>query len=370
MSALKLAWLSFIRRGFGLVPLIIFTTVLFSLVTLLVALEGTLRAMGNPSLDDRTLRVGAMGKPFTQAEIDRVARIPGVQEVAPVAKSACVDAHGQKFPCWGVNDVFTRLSAYNLNVPKEGLERWNQERNGVLCGRAAATDNNWKVGDAVTLNLASGQALNAKISYISDEGLKPQLVWLHNDFVNAATKANTYEPIFVVSDTPQKQREVLEAAEKLFGELNHRVTVITQREAKRGLLGFSEIFLLLFRGAGILSILLVAFVALTILVLMIDNRRRELATLRAIGCRRSLLGKLILVESVLLLVPGALLGSALVWWRFHEKGLPMSANIFIQVPLLDIALVTGIGIALALLAGFVPARRAQNTNVLMTLRGE
>jgi len=47
------------------------------------------------------------------------------------------------------------------------------------------------------------------------------------------------------------------------------------------------------------------------------RRRRELATLRAIGFGGAAIVAATLVESMVLAVPGALLGAALAWFFFH-----------------------------------------------------
>jgi putative ABC transport system permease protein len=57
--------------------------------------------------------------------------------------------------------------------------------------------------------------------------------------------------------------------------------------------------------------------AVNSLYAIVDSRRRELATLRAIGFRSGPIVVSVLCESMLLALPGALLGSVLAWAFFN-----------------------------------------------------
>jgi len=102
---------------------------------------------------------------------------------------------------------------------------------------------------------------------------------------------------------------------------------------------------------------------------IVDARRRELATLRAIGFRSGAIVAATLVESILLALPGALLGAALAWLLFHN----MSVSPFGFTFKLDVTpQLAEIGIAWALVMGFIggllPALRAARVPVTTALR--
>ena len=89
---------------------------------------------------------------------------------------------------------------------------------------------------------------------------------------------------------------------------------------------------------------------------VIDGRRRELATLRALGFRAGPIVASVLTESILLALPGALLSTGLAWLLFN--GLAASPfgfafHMAVTVP------VTALGIcwslAMGLLGGLFPA---------------
>ena len=109
--------------------------------------------------------------------------------------------------------------------------------------------------------------------------------------------------------------------------------------------------------------------AVNSLYAIVDARRRELATLRAIGFRPGTVVASTLCESMLLAVPGALIGAALAWLFFNG----LSASPFGYSFQLDVTppLVL-IGVIWALIMGFIggilPAVRAARVPVTTALR--
>ena len=109
--------------------------------------------------------------------------------------------------------------------------------------------------------------------------------------------------------------------------------------------------------------------AINSLYAIVDSRRRELATLRAIGFRPGTIVAATLCESMLLALPGALIGAALAWVFFSG----LSASPFGFTFQLDVtpALVR-LGVIWALVMGFLggilPAVRAARIPVTAALR--
>ncbi len=109
--------------------------------------------------------------------------------------------------------------------------------------------------------------------------------------------------------------------------------------------------------------------AINSLYAMVDSRRRELATLRAIGFRPGAIVASTLCESILLAVPGALLGAALAWVLFNGlSASPFGYSFRLEVtPALAL-----LGVSWALVMGFIggilPAVRAARVPVTTALR--
>lgn len=145
-------------------------------------------------------------------------------------------------------------------------------------------------------------------------------------------------------------RREREAAEEQFKELN-------------SLLNFVSYFI------GTIMAIGATLGAVNSLYAIVDARRRELATLRAIGFGSAPLMASILCESVLLALPGALLGVLLAWALFNGLSVsPFGYNFQLQVTpslaVLGVAWTLGMG----LLGGLLPAIRAARLPVTTALR--
>jgi putative ABC transport system permease protein len=109
--------------------------------------------------------------------------------------------------------------------------------------------------------------------------------------------------------------------------------------------------------------------AVNSLYAIVDSRRRELATLRAIGFGPGPIVVSVLVESILWALPGALLGCALAWVLFNG----LSASPFgysFQLAVTPSLAVLGIlwALGMGLLGGLLPALRAARVPVTTALR--
>ncbi len=103
---------------------------------------------------------------------------------------------------------------------------------------------------------------------------------------------------------------------------------------------------------------------------IVDGRRRELATLRALGFDSAAIVASMLLESILLALPGALIGALAAWVLFNGLlaspfGTSFRLAVTPSLALLGLAWALAIG----LLSGLLPALRASRVPVTVALRG-
>jgi putative ABC transport system permease protein len=130
-----------------------------------------------------------------------------------------------------------------------------------------------------------------------------------------------------------------------------------------GLLNFVSYFI------GSIMAIGATFGAVNSLYSIVDARRRELATLRAIGFGSGAVMAATLIESILLAVPGAALGTALAWLLFHRMAVsPFGFSFRLDVTpyLAEIGIVWAL--SMGLIGGFLPALRAGRVSVTTALR--
>lgn len=201
-----------------------------------------------------------------------------------------------------------------------------------------------------------------------DEGHALQcVVYTDVDVLMSTFNRNAYNQVSVMlqsaADFPAF-RDALQANPKLRLEVQHESEAV-QEDFKqlKGILDFASYFV------GTIMAIGATLGAVNSLYAIVDSRRRELGTLRAIGFGSGAVVASILCESLLFALPGALLGGAAAWVFFNGlSASPFGYNFQLAVTpslgLIGIAWALGMGLA----GGLLPALRAARLPVAAALR--
>jgi putative ABC transport system permease protein len=142
-----------------------------------------------------------------------------------------------------------------------------------------------------------------------------------------------------------------------------RVQIEADMKQFYGLLNFVSYFI------GTIMAIGATLGAVNSLYSIVDARRRELATLRAIGFGSAAVMAATLLESILLALPGALLGAAIAWLIFHRAAVSpfgFSFRLDVTPHLAEIGILWAL--AMGLIGGLMPALRAGRVAVTTALR--
>ena len=177
---------------------------------------------------------------------------------------------------------------------------------------------------------------------------------------------NTYSSVSVRLQSPADYAAFREAV-----RANPALHLEAERESQVVEEGFKSLNAILnFAGYFVGTIMAVGATlgAVNSLYAIVDSRRRELATLRAIGFASGAIVLSILVESILWAIPGAFLGGALAWLLFNG----LSASPFgysFQLAVTPSLVVVGIvwALGMGLVGGLFPALRAARAHVTTAL---
>jgi putative ABC transport system permease protein len=130
-----------------------------------------------------------------------------------------------------------------------------------------------------------------------------------------------------------------------------------------GILNFVSYFV------GAILAVAAAIGAANSLYALVDGRRRELATLRAIGFSGSAVMASTLSEAILLAIPGALIGAGLAWLFFNGRAAsPFEFQFHLAVTPSLVLLGIGWALCMGLIGGLMPAVRAARMPVTVALR--
>jgi putative ABC transport system permease protein len=201
-----------------------------------------------------------------------------------------------------------------------------------------------------------------------DQGDSQQcVVYADVDTLMTTFNRNTYSQVAVMLQSPAAY-DVLRNAVNANPTLH--LEAVREREAvEEGFKQLNALFTFVGYFVGTIMAIGATLGAVNALYAIVDSRRRELATLRAIGFGPLAIMASVLCESVFLAVPGALLGVALAWIFFNG----LSASPFgysFQLAVTPSLAVTGVvwALAMGLAGGLLPAVRAARVPVTTALR--
>jgi putative ABC transport system permease protein len=201
-----------------------------------------------------------------------------------------------------------------------------------------------------------------------DEGRAQNCV-VHADAetVMSALSRTTYSSATLMLQSPadyQRLRDAVSSNPALRLDVQHeKDAVATAFKPLNAILNFVSFFV------GTIMAIGATLGAVNSLYAIVDSRQREIATLRAIGFSPAAVVLAILLESMLLAVPGALLGSALAWLLFNGLAAsPFGYSFQLSVTLSLAVLGIEWALAMGLLGGLLPAWRAARAPVVTALR--
>jgi putative ABC transport system permease protein len=185
--------------------------------------------------------------------------------------------------------------------------------------------------------------------------------------VLGAFNKDSYSQVAVMLQSPRTFAELkgaLDANPRMHVELKHESeTVEDSMKQLNMILNFISYFV------GSIMAAAATLGAANSLYAVIDGRRRELATLRALGFGAVPVVASIMTESILLAIPGALLGAGLAGLFFNGlTASPFGFTLHLAVTAPVAAIGIAWALAMGLLGGVLPAVRAARVPVTVTLR--
>ena len=193
------------------------------------------------------------------------------------------------------------------------------------------------------------------------------VVFADADTILSAFGRNTYNQANVRLQSPAdfaRLASALKANPSLHLKVQHEADVLAGYVSQvTGILNFVAYFI------GTIMAVAAAIGAANSLYAIVDSRRRELATLRAVGFNSVPIVASVVLESILLAVPGAVLGALIAWLLFNGlMASPFGAS-FQMVVTPSLALLGLIwALVIGAVAGLLPAVRAARVPVTVALR--
>ncbi|MCI0521215.1 MAG: FtsX-like permease family protein, partial [Chloroflexi bacterium] len=240
--------------------------------------------------------------------------------------------------------------------------------NGILATRAGV-----KIGDEVTALTASGEVSYTVVGVASDYlNAKTNTGYISQANI-AADFGRTEDVFFQINLHPEADRTAVEAAMRAAIRPYPQFKLIAGKE-------YLEQNLALFNAMFFGMFALVLFLAIPSLIAMVNTlaigvieRRREIGILRAVGATRRQVGRVILIEALILSAIGASFGILAGLYLGYSAVRAVSAagmTLDYVFPASGLALSIASGLLFGALAAILPARQAAGMQIVAALRYE
>jgi putative ABC transport system permease protein len=235
----------------------------------------------------------------------------------------------------------------------------------LIVGRSASAQyRNLKIGDHIILRGTDWSV----VGVFEDNGGQTENALIgDSETVMSAFERNSFQTVNVRLTSPaafNRFKDALTSNPQLSVEVK-RTADYTKEQLKpvTSILNFVGYFI------GVVMAVGAVFGAINTMYSAVDARARQIATLRAIGFGGTAVVISVMVESLLLAIPGALLGVAIAWLLFNGRAissLGLTFPLAVTPGLLGLAVVWAL--AIGLIGGLAPSIRAARLPVATALR--
>jgi len=314
-----------------------------------------------------------------QAEIET---IPGVRQVTYAMWFGGIYQDQRNFfPNFSVAPNFFDVYG-EYEVPPDQLQAFRDTRNGAAVGESLAKKFGWKIGDTIPLQAtifprggSNDWPLELKAIFRakdrSNVGAENQLMmnWTYFDESNDFIKNQVSWFTVQLANADQASR-VAQAIDAISANSDRETKSQTES-------AFQQAFAKQFADIGLIVTAIMGAVFFTLLLLTgntmaqaVRERVPELATLKTLGFTDGTVLALVMVESVLLVVIGGLVGLGLAaaimpGVSAASGGVIALPTVPLQTWLIGLGLMVGIGI----IVGVLPALRARRLKIVDALAG-
>jgi putative ABC transport system permease protein len=287
----------------------------------------------------------------------RIAELPDTQAVTPIIQQYLDLPGGGSLDVAAVNPaVFTEFVP--ITVHSGSLDHLTE---GLAVTSSEAKQHNWKVGSSVTYSVDDKQSTLPVVAiYDAPE------TFSYSALATTTLAAGKSPQTVLVKAAPNR---VTTLQQDIKRTLDNPTLVVQTRDEYREAAGAQfDIFLNILYALLSVSVLIGALSVVNTMTMSTMERTREIGLLRAVGLARTQVRSILLLESVVIALLGAviglgagcLVGTAVV---FSQKALPLT------MPWPQLATLVLLTTAIGILASLWPARKATKLPALTAVGG-
>ncbi len=266
------------------------------------------RYLGVPARDCRTIE-----------------QLPGVVACMPmVVMRAVYQREGEVVQAFALDADKVAVMYPDYGLPPSVLEQFTQNRMAAVAGRILMRNHGWKIGDVITLRADSNRL---KIRFVLVGQIPssnyPNFFMFRRDYLVEAEKAigipeEKHPAGFLVTrvNSAAQVPSVIREIDRVTHNSDYETATMTESEAVSGLVSTVGDIRGIVSGVSIAIALTVFLIVGNSTAMMVRDRLRDVAVLRALGFARRYIARLLLAECALIGSLGGALGCVVALWQF------------------------------------------------------
>jgi putative ABC transport system permease protein len=366
---LPLVWAAIWRKKLRTVLTVLTITVAFLLFGILQGVNAGFAHITELQRLDRLFTASRVGIPLPSSYVAQVAAIPGVTLVTALTQAGAY-WRDQKNGL-GVVAIYPNfLEAFpEIHLSRAELRAFTATRTGALVSMACAEHYGWKAGDRISLTTTLPQRNGSSILTLDVVGVFPWEAYEADRFIVAnysyvdearAEGRGTVSAIVERARSAGEAAAISRAIDKHFANSGNQTRTLSERangQAQQSMTFNTKFFITAVIGASLFTLL---FLTGNTMMQSVRERIPELALLKAVGFSGLSVLLLVVIESAVMTLAGAALGTVLA-----SVLMPMAKNVVGIASLTPTVFVDAAIAALmvAFVSAAIPARRAQRLSV-------
>jgi putative ABC transport system permease protein len=318
MKVLRLIFINIIRNPRRTALTVLSITACIFLVSTLQAVLNSLDSLGQSNSSNLRLvvhRATGMTETMPVSYKQRIAALPGVRYVDSVDWFGGYYADPANFFANFATDVddFDKVSD-ELVCPPDQIAAWKRERTAALVGKKLMETYHWKKGDRVTLK---GTIYPVDLEFVirgvftnpDDESLERAFYFHWDYFDESLGRPGRTGSFSVKVATPEDVPKVAEEIDSLFRNTDAETKTETEKAFNLSFVAMLGNIKLLLNAICLVVVFTILLVAGNTMAMSIRERTAEVAVLKTLGFRRSVILYLLVGESVSIALLGGFLGA-------------------------------------------------------------
>jgi len=254
-----------------------------------------------------------------------IEKIPGVVACTPmVVLHASYQNASEIVQAYALDADMVALMYPDYDLPPAVLEQFSSIRSAAVAGRLLMRKHGWKVGDVVTLRGDSNR-LDIKFTMVGEIPADnyPNFFMFRRDYLVEAEKAigireEKHPAGFLVTrvDAAGDVPSVIHEIDSTFHNSDFETASMTESEAVSGLMSTVGDIRGIVSAVSAVIALTIFLIAANSMSMMVRERLRDVAVLRALGFAPPYVARILLGECALIGTAGGALGCALALWQF------------------------------------------------------